>query len=343
MDARGKRGSPYLDAMPMLPLRSAPKPPPGPRPEISAPMDGRKLAPGPNQLAGLLGKVPDKTKGQVLDLQNRPAAFYQGSQATRQLAGRDVSISAPFLGAPIPTGKEYTLPGKSGGASAKSGTPAAPKEGGASGKPGPQDLSSLEGPPATQALVKREAKDPDAMALVKYERKDSGSQGSPMDLSSAAGGHDPLIPIKKKTEESPARMTTIPEHIPTPQNAVARIEPKPTGGPDAPAPDTPTLSQRPSLHRQDTRPHMDPGLENLHLSQPGDHFNPPPAYSQKPPPGHKTTETGPGVHDELPVEDEKKMSLGKKVMMGVGGAAALLGITFLMSTPTPPPPPEKSS
>lgn len=221
-------------------------------------MDGRKLAPGPNQLAGLLGKVPDKTKGQVLDLQNRPAAFYQGSQATRRLAGRDVAISAPFL-------------------------------------------------------------------------------------ASASGRHDPSLPVRKQSEDSPQRMTTIPEHIPTPQNAVARIEPKPTGRPDTGSPEAPAPSPRPSLHRQDSRPHVDPGLENLHLSQPGNHFNPPPAYSQKPPPGHKTTETGPGVHEELPVEDEKKMSLGKKVMMGVGGAAALLGITFLMSTPTPPPPPPEKS
>lgn len=363
MGAPGPGGSPYFDSMPMLPLRSAPKPPPAPRPEISAPFDGRKLAPGPNQLAGLLGKVPEKTKGQVLDLQNRPAAFHQGSQPTRQLAGRDVSISAPFLGAPIPKGNEYTLPGKSGGGSAKSGaapakggaapskggTPASSKEGGASAKSGQQDLSSLEGPPTTQALVRRESGASSASILEIPDFPAPTAHGLPrrgsFDLSSDAGGHDPSIPTRKENKETPFRMTNIPEHIPTPQNALARIEPKPAGRPDAGTPDSPTLPPRPSLHRQDTRPHVDPGLENLHFSQPDHVGAPPPKYSDRPPEGHKTTEVGPGVPGALDAaeEGEKKMSLGKKMMLGAGGLVALLGATFLMSTPTPPPPPEKST
>jgi uncharacterized membrane protein len=72
---------------------------------------------------------------------------------------------------------------------------------------------------------------------------------------------------------------------------------------------------------------------------------PPPKYSERPPEGHKTTEVGPGVPGALDAAEagEKKMSLGKKMMLGVGGVVALLGATFLMSTPTPPPPPEKST
>ncbi len=56
-------------------------------------------------------------------------------------------------------------------------------------------------------------------------------------------------------------------------------------------------------------------------------------------------EVGPGVPGALDAaeEGEKKMSLGKKMMLGAGGLVALLGATFLMSTPTPPPPPEKST
>ena len=255
---------------------------------ISGPKNPQKLPPGPNQLAGALEHTSPKLKSAIVDFQKRPAAFYEGSQATRKLAGRDVAISSPLVGIRFPQGKA----GAGKGAAAKAQPQAAPGD--------------------SRALVRRE----------------SGREGAaPQDLASAEGGHNPQALVKRETPESPARLTAPPEHVPTPL-------------PSPPSPATPETPARPASPRpQDTRPHVDPGLEMLHYSQPGGHIDgPPPPYSERPTQHQAAPEQGgKPTHDaDMPPEGGKKgMSLGKKVLIGVG---AFFGIMFLTSggSSTPP-------
>lgn len=329
----------------MFSIRSTPKTPTAaPKAEISAPKDGRKLAPGPNQVAGALEHAPGKLKNQLLDLQNRPAAFFEGSQATRKLAGRDVAISSPLLSMKFPAGK--------GAASPKTGpSPTSAKAGG----PPAQDLSNFDG--SSQALVRRDprqgsgtiAGNPgDSQALVKRDSRDAGTQTPKQDLSLTAGGHDPDLPTPKPNRETPFRLTAPPEHVPTPPASdvsanAASVASKPATQ-DAAVQTPPSRPQTPSRPPQDTRPHSDPGLEMLHFSQPGGHADgpPPPPYTPRPT-QHQTAQQPNGEHEghgpadpDGPEEEKKGMSLGKKVLIG---AAAVLGITLLTSggSSTPPP------
>jgi hypothetical protein len=219
-----------------------------------------------------------------------------------------------------------------------------------------EDLSSLEGMPESIAARKRPREDlsslegmPESIAGQKRGRESDDTPAPAAKRQKT--GDDTRLDRPADTTAGGARLDAPAPHVPTPPPSPAPASQRPA----APRPAAPHVDPN-------GRPHVDPGLEMLHLSQPG-LPEPPPAYTPRPdahapagpanapeakpgaqagakPPAHG--EAKPDAHDGqpslegMPEDGKKGMSTGKKVLIGI---AAFFGISFLFAGGSSQPPP----
>lgn len=307
MPLKGPGGLPPR-ALPAPSTPPAPKGLTGGRPEISAPKDPVQLAPGPNQLAGVLDHAPARLKAEMLHLQNRPGAFHEGAQPTRIIHGKEVTISAPILGMKVP--KEGVKPGGPGGSGAlmkkESSAP------GRSALAGPEQLA-LEAPPP-KAHAKETVEALPSLSLLPH--KEAGKEGAAE------------IPLKPTGGEVALRPPSGPPAKPT-----APAQPAPEG--QAPSQPLPAPPQALPLPAPPALPHAQaqgPARPQLASGTQG------PAAPRKP-----AQHLGEGNLPDTqagPEDGKKKMGWGKKALIGV---AALIGLSFLLPQDSPsssPPDPD---